>query len=196
MIRAPRRSALLALALVPLLALVACGDSATVDQTPAEGTAADEGTSTTAADGEGEEGEKGADLPDVCSLIPTDEVSTETGIDLGEGVSEVGDERSVCTFSAADTGGIGITVGVESGDRYEEKLERSTEIFGTTQPVEDLGDQAAFAHTTEGDYADGLSSVLVGRDEITIDVTIQGIAVEDDARTASVALATAVLDGL
>jgi hypothetical protein len=126
-------------------------------------------------------------VTDACALIPDDDAATATGLSLGEGVSGGDERRRVCTFQA-DNGEVGITIGVESGGRFDDKAEVSRQSLGDEgQPIDDLGDRALFFYADD-DLPEGVGGVLVAVGDVTIDVTMQGLD-EATMRDASVALA-------
>ncbi|HEX9993899.1 MAG TPA: DUF3558 family protein [Acidimicrobiales bacterium] len=187
----PRRLA--ASLLVAALALAACsgdgdsdgdgGDGGTAAGETSSSSATTEATSTSAAAGD-------AAVPaSACELVPTDAVNEATGLTLGPG-ADIGDERrAVCAFNATESGGVGVTVGIEAGGRFDEKAESSRNALGVDgEAVEDLGDEALFFYSDE-DAPEGLGGVLVGIGELTVDVTVQGAGDEDATREASVAIA-------
>jgi hypothetical protein len=188
-----RRAWAMALGVALALGAAACGDddddaaadtgdtaaasAASVDDTAVDDTAVDD----TAAP---------LVLPDdACTLVPTDEVEAATGLALGEPAVGGDERRGVCTYSAADSGGVGVTVGVEPTDRFDEKAEASRTALGVEgEPVDGLGDEA-LSFFTDVDFPEGLGGVLVLVDGVTIDVTVQGAG--DEASTAAAGLAIA-----
>jgi hypothetical protein len=191
----PRR--LLAVLLVAAVALAACGseEEHADDEPDAEADAGtslvtDETSSTTAPGTEDEA------LPQACELVPRDAVNGATGLTLGEG-AEIGDERrAVCAFSAPESGGVGVTVGIEAGGRFDEKAQASRDALGDEgEDVGDLGDDALFFFDGE-DTPEGLGGVLVAVGDLSIDVTVQGAGDEDATRDASLAIAQVALDNL
>ena len=164
-----------------LLALLAAACGGDDDDTAA----GDDPTTTTSTTAE----EPNSELPSACGLVPATEVNEATGLALAEGADTGDERRSVCAFSATESGGVGVTVGVEAGSRFDEKAGRSEEIFGTPgEPVADLGDEALFWFSTE-EFPEGLSGVLIGQGDLTVDISVQGIADEAEARDAAVGIA-------
>jgi hypothetical protein len=93
----------------------------------------------------------------------------------------------VCTFQVVDRG-VGITVGVEGTDRFEEKAATSRRSLGVDgEPIDGLGDVALFFFSDE-DLPEGVGGTLVAVGTITVDVTLQGLD-EPALRDASVAIA-------
>jgi hypothetical protein len=178
---AARRGWALAVALALVVGVAACGDDDSgddvVDDTAAEDTAAEEPAAELV-------------LPDdACALVPADEVEAATGLALGEPAVAGDERRGVCTYNAADSGGVGITVGVEPSDRFDEQAETSRSSLGVEgEPVDGLGDEA-LSFFTDVDFPEGLGGVLVLVDGVTIDVTVQGTG--DEATTTAAALAIA-----
>lgn len=155
-----------------------------------------ESTATTATTEAPTLGSEPLTLPDACELVPADAVNEVTGLSLAQG-SEIGDERrAVCAFSAPESGGVGVTVGVEAGGRFDEKAEASRNALGVAgEEVGDLGDEALFFYDDE-DTPEGLGGVLVGVGDLTIDITIQGAGDEETTREAALAIAEMALGNL
>jgi hypothetical protein len=127
-----------------------------------------------------------------CSLLPPGTTVEVLGA-LPEGVAGGDDRRQVCTFSAADTGGVAITLGREEGDRFDDKVAASQNALGVDgEPVEGLGEQARFFFS-DADFPEGLGGVVVLAEGRTIDVTLQGLA-EPELRTAALGLAAAAVE--
>ncbi|CAN5584300.1 hypothetical protein BH18ACT1_BH18ACT1_05510 [soil metagenome] len=136
-------------------------------------------------------------LPDdLCAVLAEAGAVGASGLPLGPGAPTTDDGRAVCAYRATDSGGIGVTVGVDASTPFEQKAERSREAVGEAgEAVADLGDEAIFLFTT-ADGPEGLGGMLVGKGPRTIDVTIQGVADAAEARRASAALAEGVLEVL
>jgi hypothetical protein len=133
-------------------------------------------------------------VADACALVPDDDAATASGLSLGEGVSGGDERRRVCTFQA-DNGQLGITIGVESGGRFDDKAEVSRQSLGDEgEPIDDLGDRALFFYSDD-DLPEGVGGVLVAVGDLTIDVTMQGLD-EATMRDASVALAELAVSNL
>ena len=178
-----RRTPQLLLIALLLAVLAACGGDD--DDTD---TATDDDPTTTAA-APTTAAEPDADLPSACALVPVTEVNEATGLALAEGADTGDERRSVCAFSATESGGVGVTVGVEAGSRFDEKADRSEEIFGAPgEPLDGIGDEALFWFTTD-EFPEGLSGVLVGEGDFTIDISVQGVADEAEARDVAVGIA-------
>ena len=187
-IRTPRLFAVLLLALVLAAGCGGDDDTAAEDaSTTTTGDVTDDTDDTEPTDDE---------PPNACELVPADEVNEAAGLTLGEGADTGDERRSVCAFSATESGGVGVTVGVEAGSRFDEKAARSEDIFGSPgEDIPDIGDEALFWFTTE-EFPEGLSGVLIGKGDLTVDISVQGIADEAEARDAAVAIATLAGDGL
>lgn len=176
------------------LVLAACGgddDGGGTGEEAAASSPTTEGTTATTAAG------PAATVPaSACELVPADAVNEATGLTLGPG-AEIGDERrAVCAFSATESGGVGVTVGVEAGGRFDEKAESSQNALGDEgDPVDGLGEEALFFYDDE-DTPEGLGGVLVGIGDVTVDVTVQGTGDEDATREASVAIAEMAVENL
>ena len=120
-------------------------------------------------------------VADACSLVPDADAATATGLSVGEGVSGGDERRRVCTFQA-DNGDVGITIGVESGGRFDDKAEVSRQSLGVEgEQIDDLGDRALFFYSDD-DLPEGVGGVLVAVGDLTIDVTMQGLDEARDAR--------------
>lgn len=179
----PRRTTATALLLLTLLG-AGCGDD--------DSESAGDDTTTTEAGGEAE----ATALPeDVCALAGDAAASAATGLTL-TGAEPAGDEgRRVCTYAPADNDGVGITIGVQGGSRFDEKAATSEEAVGPGQPVEGLGDQALSFYSEE-DIPEGVGGTLVAVGDLTVDVSVQGLGDEAATREAADALAALVVDGL
>lgn len=186
----PRRPAA-ALVLAASLAVVAtaCGDDG-------DDPALDDDTTTTEATAApADEGDAAALPEDVCALADDAAASAATGLTL-TGAAPGGDERRrVCTFSPADNDGVGITIGVEGGSRFDEKAEVSEGALGAGDEVAGLGDEA-LSFYSEADLPEGVGGTLVAVGDLTVDVSVQGLGDEAATRAAADALAALVVDGL
>ena len=167
-----------ALVLTVLLAAACGGDGGGDDR-------ADEVASATTA------AAAAADLPDACPLVPPEDVNAEAGLHLAEG-AEIGDERrAVCAFSATESDGVGVTVGIEAGDRFDAKAETSEDALGAGDELDEVGDRALFFYSDD-DIPEGVGGVLVATGSYTVDVSVQGLD-EDRTREAAVAIAEIAL---
>jgi hypothetical protein len=183
-----RRPPAVALVLVAALALgaAACGDDGDEPAVDATTTTASEAT----VDGDA------ASLPaDVCALADDAAASEATGLPLTGAVPGGDERRRVCTFSPADNDGVGVTIGVEAGSRFDEKAEVSEGALGAGDDVADLGDRA-LSFYSDGDIPEGVGGTLVAVGDLTVDVSVQGLADEAATRAAADALAALVVDGL
>jgi hypothetical protein len=186
------RTRLLALLLAAVL-VAACGGGDDDDGGDAAGGPGEEAAETTTTAGEGG---GPATLPAACELVPTDAANEATGLSLGPG-AEIGDDRrAVCAFSAPESGGVGVTVGVELGGRFDEKAQASRDALEVDgEEIGDLGDRALWFYSDE-DVPEGLGGVLVGVGDLTIDVTVQGAGDEATTREASLAITELALSNL
>ncbi|ODU00469.1 MAG: hypothetical protein ABS81_23510 [Pseudonocardia sp. SCN 72-86] len=197
-VRFPSRARLVAvlIAVPVLLAAAACGS--------ADDPAAD-GTTTTAAsvpaagpstpDGAADV-TRPAEAKKACALVPTAEIDTATGLRFAGGEGTESARRSVCAFDAARSGGTGLSVGVEPGERFEAKAEasrRSVGVPGTDVP--ELGERALFFYS-DADLPEGVGGVLVQAGGSTIDVTLQGLDSQSRTREAAVAIARIAVGNL
>ena len=90
---------------------------------------------------------------------------------------------------------LGITIGIESGGRFDAKAEVSRQSLGDEgEQIDDLGDRALFFYSDD-DLPEGVGGVLVAVGDLTIDVTMQGLD-EAQMRDASVALAELAVSNL
>jgi hypothetical protein len=131
-------------------------------------------------------------VADVCDFVGDDAASEATGLTLTGATADGNEVRSVCTYSPADNDGVGITIGLQSGSRFDDKAEISEEAVGPGVEVDGLGDQALSFYDDEED----LGGTLVAVGDLTIDVTIQGLDGEAATRDAANALAALVVEGL
>lgn len=181
--------------LILLLGAAACGDDAD--------DAGSSGTTITTADPADVEGSTSstvaaaaAELPDdVCALVGDAAASEATGLELVGATPDGNELRRVCTYSPQDNEGIGITVGVQSGSRFDDKAATSERALGPGEPVEGLGDRALSFYDDE-DIPEGIGGTLVAVGDLTVDVSVQGLADEGATRDAGDALAALVVDGL
>lgn len=137
-----------------------------------------------------------SDLPeDPCALVPPATVVGGTEFVLPAGVPGGDENRRVCAYTAGAAGGVGVTVGIEAGARFDEKAEASRSALGDEgEPVEGIGDQALFFFS-DVDIPEGVGGVLVGIGDRTIDVTVQGLP-EGELRAVAEGIAQAYLTGL
>jgi hypothetical protein len=180
------RPPLLGVALLIVAAATACGDDdetappTTSAAVPASATPAPQRTSPPS-------GAPALDVADACALVPTADVVAATDLAVDDGVPAGDERRRVCTFQAVD-GTVGITVGVEGTDRFEEKAAASRRSLGVDgEPIDGLGDAALFFFSDE-DLPEGVGGTLVAVGTTTVDVTLQGLD-EPALRDASVAIA-------
>lgn len=144
----------------------------------------------------GAAGDDGAALPDACELVPAAEAAEATGLSITDGAPTGDERRSVCAFPAGTNGGVGITVGVEVGGRYDEKADVSRNALGVDgEDVPGLGERALFFYSDEN-FPEGLGGVLVGQGDLTIDITLQGAGDEATTRTAALAVAEVAVGNL
>jgi len=158
--------------LLGLLAVNACGDDADDDVGSEPTTEPTVGASP---------------LPDACEVVA--DAAAVTGLNLAEGVQTGNELRSVCAFTAVEADLQPMTVGIEGGSRYDEKHETSEAAVGSGEPVEGIGDRAAWFYADD-DVPEGVGGVLVEVDDLTIDITLQNL---DEPRMRAAALAVAEL---
>jgi hypothetical protein len=127
---------------------------------------------------------------DACALIP--DAAAVSGLVLGEPAAEGAETRKVCTFSGTE--GIPLTFAVQSGDRFDDKAAQSAEALGEGEEIDGIGDEALFFFSDE-DLPEGVGGLLVGVGDLSIEVTLQGMA-EGEMRDASVAIAEHALENL
>jgi len=187
-----RSASTLVLAAVLALVGAACGDDDSASDAASATTQAD--TVSTTETPSSEPGE--SMIPDdVCALVGDEAASEATGLELSGATADGNGIRNTCTYSARDNDGVGITVGVQSGGRFDDKAATSERALGPGEPVDDLGDRALSFYDDE-DIAEGVGGTLVAVGEVTIDVSIQGLDDEAATREAANALAALVVDGL
>ena len=156
---------------VLLLAVTSCGEDDATSSTPAVPTTLAPSTATPP-----EVGSAGPtpSVTDACAIVPAPEVASATDLPVDDGVPAGDERRRVCTFQVADPA-VGITVGVETGGRFDEKTEASRRSLGVQgDEIDDLGDAARFFFSDE-DLPEGVGGVLVAVGDLTIDVTLQGL---------------------
>lgn len=191
------RSIALVLSLALALGAASCGD----DDGSEVGSAATPPTSddadVTSTTGDDEPDESAAtELPeDVCALVDGDVASEAIGGPLTGAVADGGEVRRTCVFPPMENDGIGVTIGVQSGDGFDDKAATSERALGPGEPVEGLGDRALSFYDDE-DIPEGIGGTLVAVGDLTIDVSVQGLEDEAAAREASDALARSVVEGL
>jgi len=135
-----------------------------------------------------------APVADACAVVPTADVAAVTELAVDDGVAAGDDRRRVCTFQD-QTSGVGITVGIEAGGRFDEKAElsrRSLEVEG--EAIESIGDRALFFFSDQ-DLPEGVGGVLVAVGDLTVDITLQGLD-EDALREAGINLAELAVGNL
>jgi hypothetical protein len=161
-----------ALALAAALALSSCGgdDDDSSDSTSATTTAAadDIATETTdSTDADAAESSDGGDdgaLPDPCSLIPSDELSTLVGSDVGIGTTQdVVEQRRVCTYES------GLILAVEVAEDWEMSLDLLRDSTGadSVEEIPDVGNAAVW-QTAGGD----VGQFLALDDDVFVGVTL------------------------
>jgi hypothetical protein len=200
-VRFPSRARLVAVLIAApvLLAGAACGGSSgagptatTAAATPTTAPAA--GPSSTpdgAADVVRPAGAKKA-----CALVPAAEIDTATGLRFADGEATESARRSVCAFAAARSGGTGLSVGVEPGERFDAKADASRRSVGVPgTEVAGLGERALFFYS-DADLPEGVGGVLVQAGGSTIDVTLQGLGSQERTREAAVAIARVAVGNL
>lgn len=134
------------------------------------------------------------DVDDACALVPAADVRSVTDLAVDDGVPAGDERRRVCTFQVPDLG-VGITVGVEAGGRFDEKAEASRRSLGVDgDEIDDVGDSALFFFSDE-DLPEGVGGVLVGVGDVTVDVTLQGLD-EDELRHDALAIAELAVGNL
>ena len=84
---------------------------------------------------------------------------------------------------------------MEGGGRFDEKAEASEGALGAGDDVADLGDRALSFYSDE-DLPEGVGGTLVAVGDLTVDISVQGLADEAATREAADALATLVVAGL
>lgn len=177
------------------LTVAACGDDETTDPTIPDGTVA---TAPTAASpgisAPVDTGAAAAAVPAACPLVPTADVAAATDLAVDGGAPDGNELRQVCTFRDT-TNGVGITVGVEAGGRFDDKAEQSRSVLEVDgEEIDDLGDRALFFFSDET-IAEGVGGVLVGVGDLTIDITLQGLD-EEALRDASTSIAELAVSNL
>jgi len=107
-----------------LLIAGGCGDDTDKDGSAAD--AAQDDSSTTSAQDTTDDGGNEGEVPDPCSLLSTDELTSMLGADPGEGTVQgpVPDQRKVCTFEG------GTILSVEVAANWDASLELIREQFG------------------------------------------------------------------
>ncbi len=168
-----RRRTAVAVAVAVLAVFAACGDDDDAAD-PVEGAT----TTTTTAEAAGP-------LPDACGLVA--DVGALVGRTVPPGAPAGNELRSSCAYPATGSGGLGITIAVEGGGRFDEKAARSTDILDDPgEDVDGVGDRARFFFADETPAAIG--GLLVGVGDLTVEITLQGLADRDELREAALAL--------
>ncbi|MFR9803047.1 DUF3558 family protein [Pseudonocardia sp. RS010] len=193
--------------LVGALALSACGSgeqaassvpaapAASPSEAPSAAAPSAAGPSAGVAPGEPNPAGVGGALPQACELVPQEEIAQATGLAFGTPTPTAGTTRSVCAYPASGTVP-GLSVGVESGSRFDAKAAASRSSVGVPGvDVPGLGDQALFLYS-DRDFPEGLGGLLVRSDGATIDVSLQGSGTEQQTREAATAIARVALDNL
>ncbi|GEL25759.1 hypothetical protein PSU4_47130 [Pseudonocardia sulfidoxydans NBRC 16205] len=200
-VRFPSRARLVAvlIAVPVLLAGAACGGASTSVTT---GTPAAAAPTTVSAPGPSSTPDGAADVvrppgaKKACALVPTGEIDAATGLRFTDGEGTESARRSVCAFSAARSGGTGLSVGVEPGERFDAKAAASRRSLGVPgTDVAGLGERALFFYS-DADLPEGVGGVLVQADGSTIDITLQGLASQERTREAAVAIARVAVGNL
>lgn len=127
-----------------------------------------------------------------CALVPAEAIQAGTGIGVGPGTPGGDDLRSTCTFPPSGSGP-GLTVGVEAADRFADKAgstQRSSAAPATD--VADLGERARFWFST-AQLPSGLGTLVVQGEDMTLDVTVQGLTDPSRARETATTIARTAL---
>lgn len=189
--------------LVGALALSGCGGGsgdqaassvpAAPPASPSEAPAAPSAPSAGVAPGEPNPAGDGGALPQACELVPQEEIAQATGLAFRTPTPTAGTTRSVCAYPASGTVP-GLSVGVESGSRFDAKAAASRSSVGVPGvDVPGLGDQALFFYS-DRDFPEGLGGLLVRSGGATIDVSLQGSGTEQQTRDTATAIARVALD--
>jgi uncharacterized protein DUF3558 len=134
-----------------------------------------------------------APTDDACALLTAADVTEALGTEVDAGEPAGDARRRVCTFQTV--AGVGVTVGVEGGSRFEAKAEASRNALDVEGvAVDALGDDALFFFSAS-DIPEGIGGVLVTKGETTVEVTLQGLD-EDELRSASIAIASVAVGNL
>ncbi|GAA2872159.1 hypothetical protein GCM10010472_31870 [Pseudonocardia halophobica] len=163
--------------------------------TPASSAAPSAAAAPGIAPGEPNPAGDGGALPQACELVPQEEIAQATGLAFGTPTPTGGTTRSVCAYPASGTVP-GLSVGVESGSRFDAKAAASRSSVGVPGvDVPGLGDQALFFYS-DRDFPEGLGGLLVRSGGATIDVSLQGSGTEQQTRDAAAAIARVALDNV
>lgn len=199
--RGPLSTVALVGAFVGALALSGCGGGEqAASSVPAAAPASPSGAPPAApsagvAPGEPTPAGDGGALPQACELVPQEEIAQATGLAFGTPTPTAGTTRSVCAYPASRTVP-GLSVGVESGSRFEAKAAASRSSVGVPGvDVPGLGDRALFFYS-DRDFPEGLGGLLVRSGGATVDVSLQGSGTEQQTRDTATAIARIALDNL
>ncbi|RZT86981.1 hypothetical protein EV383_3886 [Pseudonocardia sediminis] len=128
-----------------------------------------------------------------CALVPAEEIQAGTGIGVGDGTPGGDDARSTCTYAASGAGP-GLTVGVETADRFADKAESTQRSSGVpAADIADVGEAARFYFSTT-QLPTGLGTLVVRGDDMTVDVTVQGLTDPSRSRETATTVARTALD--
>lgn len=129
-----------------------------------------------------------------CALMPPGTTVDVLG-ELPAGVAGGDDRRQVCTITAGESGGVGLTLAREAGDRFDDKVAASQNALGVDgEDVPGLGDRARFFFS-DADIPEGVGGVVFVSGDTTVDITLQGLD-EADLRAASLSLAAVAAGNL
>lgn len=130
-----------------------------------------------------------------CALVPAESIQAGTGIGVGDGTPGGDDARSTCTYPPTGAGP-GLTIGIETADRFDDKADSTQRSSGVAPTdVTDLGEAARFYFST-AQLPAGLGTLVVHGQDMTVDVTVQGLTDPSRSReTATTIARTALQNG-
>lgn len=130
-----------------------------------------------------------------CALVPAEAIQASTGIGVGDGTPGGDDARSTCTYPATGAGP-GLTLGIETADRFADKAESAQRSSGVpAADISDVGETARFFFST-AQLPTGLGTLVVQGEGMTVDVTVQGLTDPSRSReTATTVARTALRNG-
>lgn len=127
-----------------------------------------------------------------CALVPAEAIQAGTGIGVGDGTPGGDDARSTCTYPATGAGP-GLTVGVETADRFADKADSTQRSSGVpAADVADVGEEARFYFST-AQLPTGLGTLVVRGQDMTVDVTVQGLTDPSRSRETATTIARTAL---
>ncbi|MDN5916518.1 MAG: hypothetical protein L0I76_15690 [Pseudonocardia sp.] len=127
-----------------------------------------------------------------CVLVSAEAIAAGTGFGVGDPAPGGDDARSTCTYPPSGAGP-GLTVGVETADRFDDKADSTQRSSGVpAADIADVGEAARFYFST-AQLPAGLGTLVVQGQDMTVDVTVQGLTDPSRSRETATSIARTAL---